>query len=271
MDERKFINYLYKHYDKPNIAKRNRKPDVSYTDNEDANNLLNSSPNAFLIGALFDTVIKYEKAWEVPYHLKKRMGHLNIERISKMKKSEMVKYLSSPEYGPVLHRFYRTKAEYLIYDCKLLVDEYNGKAENIWREDPRAGVVLDNLRELKGVGQKLSMMIIRMLATDYGIKLNELDRVDIPVDRHVARVFLRTGLIPSQYGKTEYAVSELRNDIIEKARELSPDFPAAIDEPVFSIGREWCTQEMAYCSVDGYKPCPLNKICSKRKRNFIII
>jgi hypothetical protein len=90
------------------------------------------------------------------------------------------------------------------------------------------------------------------------------------MDRHVARVFMRSGLIAARKGQTQYSVSELREQIIARARELSPQYPAALDPPAFNTGMRWCTEREARCD-DGSEPCPLSKVCTKRIRHYRIV
>lgn len=271
--QNKITKTMLRKYPPPLLNSRSKKPNFKqWSLSEESINLYKSNPNAFFIAAIFDRAITADKAWEIPYQLKKRLGHLNVYKLSKMTKREMISYLSSKKYGPTLHRFYPQIAECLIFDCKLLVSKYHGDARNIWQNDPNAKTVIKKLREFRGIGQKIANMFVRLLVTYYGVKLVGWEDIDIPVDRHVARVFLRTGLITSENGKIEYSIPEIRYSIIQKARELYPKYPAALDEPAFVIGREWCTESEALCDYyEDYEPCPLSNVCTKRKRHYKII
>ncbi len=61
-----------------------------------------------------------------------------------------------------------------------------------------------------------------------------------------SRVFLRSGLIEKNERKTAFRVSDVRESIIKKAIELSPENPGALDEPSFLIGKICCQAEYAY-------------------------
>jgi adenine-specific DNA glycosylase len=119
------------------------------------------------------------------------------------------------------------------------------------------------------LGQFYVIISIRFATVSkyYGVNLVKWNKIDIAVDRNVARVFLRTGLIPAERGKKNYPVREIKNTIIQKARDLYPKFPGALDEPVYEIGKYWCKKEEAYCDYEG-EPCPLTKVCTKRKRDY---
>ena len=119
---------------------------------------------------------------------------------------------------------------------------------------------MDRLEEFEGISQKISNMMGRLLGTYFGVFLTKWNEIDVAVDRHVARVFLRTGLVQRSRDAT---VSEVRDEIIQRARELRPSFPGCLDDPAFDIGTEWCTAETAYCDWED-ELCPLSKHCRKK-------
>jgi uncharacterized HhH-GPD family protein len=234
--------------------------------------LYRRSPDAFLMAAILSKQIRGPQAYEIPFRLKQRMGHLDVRRIAKMQCADLAGYMGPGRHGKALHRFYNTMSDQLIFDCGLIVDKYDGCASNIWKDERDAGAVIARLQELKGVSQKISNMFVRLLVTDYGVSLEGWDRIDIAVDRHVARVFLRTGLVASNRGQERYKVSDIAKEIVVRARELYPPYPAALDAPAFNVGYFWCTEKEALCEgSDGKGPCPLSKVCPKRKRHYKIV
>ncbi len=94
--------------------------------------------------------------------------------------------------------------------------------------------MIARLQELKGVSQKISNMFVRSLVNDECVSLEGWDRIYIAVDRHVARVFLRTGLVNSRKGQDRYHVNDIVEDVVACARELYPAYPA--DGPVLHGG-----------------------------------
>lgn len=232
--------------------------------------LLEKDANAFFMAAIFDRRITAKQAWEMPYQLKKRLGHLDVNKIAKMKVDDLAEYIGPKKFGSSLHRNYNVMSSCLVSACQLLIDKYNSFAGNIWEEDSRVLEVKRKLLEFKGIGQKITNMLTRLLITYYGVTLTGWRDVDIAVDRHVARVFLRTSLIRGKIGKTKYYIDEIRDDIIRRARELFPKYPGALDEPAFSIGKYWCTVEEAYCDYEN-EPCPLTKACPKTRKSYQVI
>ena len=236
--------------------------------------LYRRSPNAFLFAAVLSKQIRGPQAYEIPYQLKQRLGHLDARRIARMSTAELAEYMGPGKHGKALHRFYNAMSGQLICDCELLVAKYRGNAANIWKGERDAGVVIARLREFKGVSQKISSMFVRLLVTDYGVSLEGWDQIDIAVDRHVARVFLRTGLVGGEKSRSNYSVGELADEVVRQARELCPEYPAALDAPAFNVGYGWCTEREARCHGDdshSQGPCPLATACPKRRRHYQIV
>ena len=72
--------------------------------------------------------------------------------------------------------------------------------------------------------------------------------MDVKPDIHVIRVFSRLGFI-SQLNEKE---------AMNAARRLNPEYPGALDAPIWVIGRNWCIADMPQCHN-----CPVNEICPK--------
>ena len=219
--------------------------------------LILEDPNAFLIGSLFDYLIPFRKAWGAPLELKRRLGHLDVARIAKMDVSALQQHIKGDKAGASLHRFPRILAHRLVSACSRLVASYDGSAAHIWEDGSSAAVVVARLEEFEGISQKLSNMMVRILGTWCGVQLTDWNKIDIAVDRHVERVFQRTGLVPVG----SQAIKPL---IIQTARTLCPDFPGKLDDPTFRIGEKWCRSDSPLCDTDveGQK-CPLSKVCPR--------
>lgn len=209
------------------------------------------NPLGFLFGVIFDQSIRYEKAWKAPIELKKRLGHLDVRKIAKMRKSELEKVLRGrKDEEKSLHRFPEKLADWIIEASKLILSEYKGKAQNIWNDKPTAVELINRLREFKGIGQKKANMAAEILLGEYGIKIRGKEHIDVSYDRHVRRVFLRTGLIEKD------SVEE----VIKIARQLHPSYPAELDIPAWKIGMKFCHFKNPECNK-----CPLRKVCPKLK------
>lgn len=189
----------------------------------EAGDLLLHNPNALLFSTIFNYQIKYQKALEAPFELALRLGHLDVRRLAKMRQKDLTRHIRGDQTVHSLHRFPAVVAGRLIAASKLLLRKYGGNAANIWPNGESAAEVVSRLDEFEGIGQKLSRLMGRVLVEYLGVALVNWQELDIAVDRHVARVFLRTGLVIRSPG--EYPVSALVEEVTAKARALYPKFP----------------------------------------------
>ena len=223
---------------------------------QDVAQLLLDDPNAFLIGSIFDYQIPYRKAWEAPFKLKQRLKHLDVRVIARMEFEDLHQHVRG---GPKmsLHRFHKLLTKKVLSACTMLVTRYDGSAANIWPDHSSASEVMVRLEEFDGISQKIGNMMIRLLGTSFGVHLTQWNKIDVAVDRHVERVFRRTGLV-GQGGRLTKRL------VIDKARELCPDFPGKLDDPAFNIGEKWCAEQGPLCDEgrDG-GACPLSRICRR--------
>lgn len=270
MTKNKVVNAFLAYRPSPAFRSREHCPNFStWSDlSSESKKLLAKNANAFFIAMLFDHQITAGKAWEVPAELKRRMGHLEIRRISEMSPSDLNRIIARK---PALHRFPKKMALRLRDAAQRIVEHYEGKAENIWKKgNPDAATIDRRLNEFNGVGSKLAHMFLRLLVEYYGRPLKGYSAIDVAVDRHVARVFLRSGLVEPPAARGPIAIDSVKDAIVACARRAVPNYPAALDEPAFSIGREWCTAAHPYCDGDvdeeEVTPCPLSKVCARNTK-----
>ncbi len=121
-------------------------------------------------------------------------------------------------------------------------------------------------------GPKIGPLWLRILRDNAGIEqLKNLDKVPIPVDIHVARATLATGVIR---GKTQGQLHDLFEDIrtawAESAEGLNakdrPMIALDVDEPLWHLSKYGCTyrdKENGVCPVSGQ--CEARELCVKGK------
>lgn len=217
---------------------------------------------AFLFGVISDRMIKADRAWRVPFELAGRLKHLDAARIAAMSADELEAVLRKPTN---LHRFNAAMAQAFIECSKHLVDEHDGSALNMLRDGVQASELLVELESIRGISHKLSAMTLQILVTQLGIAVENIPSVDVAVDRHVARVFLRTGLVAGEPGRTVYRAAELKPSVLAAARKASPAFPAALDLGAFWIGKRFCVHAKPKCGE-----CPLSEVCPKKRKNWAV-
>jgi len=135
-------------------------PVPPFTDDERANRLLGRDSNALLIGLVLDQQISMEKAFAGPYELKRRLGHLNVRKIAAMPQDDFLEVMRE---SPAIHRYPKNMGKRVQDACRVVVKDFGGKAENIWRDQPDAAAVMKRIGTVPGIGptkQKLAMLIL---------------------------------------------------------------------------------------------------------------
>ena len=85
----------------PLVREVDKKPNLeSWEISLDAKKLYLSDPNAILFGSIFNYQIPWEKAWEAPLELKKRLGHLDPFELAEMTDSQLLPLSSTGQTWP---------------------------------------------------------------------------------------------------------------------------------------------------------------------------
>lgn len=216
----------------------------SFTPNPEANALLISDPFAFLLAVICDQGIKAERAWAIPYELKRCLGHLSPAQI--IAAPEAVRAVVKGP--PSLHRYVENIPRWIAAAAERVLRDYGGEAGRIWGDAPTAAELHGRLEAFTGIGQKKAAMAVEILERDLGVPIRALEGSDVAYDVHVRRVFLRTGLAE-------------RDDLahmVQVAREAHPARPGAIDLPAWLVGRQWCHAGPPNCAA-----CVLSAVCPK--------
>lgn len=242
MNKQKISKALIKYGDK---LGKNFKKEKYFTPNQEADKLIWNNPLAYLFAVILDQSIKAEKVWEIPFLLKRRLGHLDVHKIANIDEHKIVDIFDKK---PKLHRFPKTMALRIKRACQLLLERYEGKAENIWADNINPFDLQNRFEEFDGIGQKKASMAVNILVRDFGIGVKNKKGINVSYDIHVRRVFLRTGL-------TE---KDDMNLIIRTAKLLNPDYPGILDNPCWKIGREYCHPNNPKCNI-----CPISNVCLK--------
>ena len=230
-----------------NNSTLDRMKNSGFSNDYEENKFVFENSNAFLFGVIFDQMILAERAWGAPYKLYQRLGsQLDLERIANMNEATLSGILHQK---PALHRFCNKIAGWLIEASVILLEKYNGKAENIWiGNDLSASEVISCLLEFSGISQKKAHMAASILVRDFRIPLTDLEIIDVAYDRHIRRVFLRTGL-------TDF---DTMDSVISAGRKYSPEYPGKLDLPTWYVGRNWCHPKHPTCD-----DCRLRSYCPK--------
>lgn len=138
------------------------------TGDPDVDALVNTDALALLLGMLLDQQIPMEKAFRSPYDLRERLGGaLDAPTIAAMDPDELVAVFSE---RPSLHRFPGSMAARTQAMCQALVDDFGGRAENVWRDAADGDELLRRLVGLPGFGTQKAQIFVALLAKRFGVQ-----------------------------------------------------------------------------------------------------
>lgn len=161
-------------------------------------------------------------------------------------------------------RFYSNAAKTWIKISKLLVDKYGGDPRNITREPLEITEIKKRLKEFPYLrGNKLSNFYIRAMGETGLFKVMNLNELDIPVDKQVARFTIYTGvlnLLSKQFigCAQDEALRSLIEEAWRNAAKKLDTAPWKLDEPIWTIGSKLCSGRK--CGK-----CPVEELCDKTK------
>jgi endonuclease III len=144
-----------------------------------------------------------------------------------------------------------TKMAHCFFDAvQKIHDDYSDDAGNIWkRGNPSSKEVIERFAQFNGVGQKISTMGTNILVREFKVPLRDTSAIDISVDIQIDRVFKRLGLVP---------INASKDDIIQSAKDLYPQYPGVFDSVCWEIGEAWCKPEHQLC-----EKCFMDEYCPK--------
>ena len=141
--------------------------ELPWTDDEQANRLLASEPNALLIGFVLDQQVPVQKAFAGPLVLSRRLGHLDPARIAKLDPEKLSEVFREK---PALHRYPGAMAERVQAMCATLADEYGGDGSRVWREASSGADLVKRLGALPGIGDMKVRSLVATLVKQFGVK-----------------------------------------------------------------------------------------------------
>jgi len=212
----------------------------------EARGLACSDPYAFAMAVCLDRGTKGDIIWTIPYDIQKSLGQLKPERIYQMTLDDLVELFNSLPRKP---RYVNAAPRTIQELTQIVIEEHKGNAEKIWL-GKRSSEVKRTFRSIYGVGPGIANLSVLLIEAAFGIQFDDLDRkqMDIKPDVHTKRVLYRLGVI-------DYTDFDLA---IRATRLMNPEYPGALDAPLWSIGRKWCFASNPDCSN-----CPMEKVCYK--------
>lgn len=216
----------------------------SFTGDSRADALLETDPNAFLLGVLFTQGIPAERAWRGPWLLRERLGTLDLTFLAQNPQAVR----TAVQTPPMLHRFKETLPAWIVSAAVRLLRDYDGDAARVWAKGSDVVDVVERLSAFEGIGRKKAVMTVEILTRHFEVDLEGREHGQVAYDIQVRRVFLRTGLVEN----------DRREDIERAAAELCAEAPGTLDLPAWLIGREHCRPRAPRCDS-----CRLGDICPR--------
>jgi uncharacterized HhH-GPD family protein len=136
--------------------------------NPEADALLSADPLALLIGMVLDQQIPLEWAFTGPLTLTQRLGRdLDAADLADRDPEELAKVFATP---PALHRFPGSMAGRVQQLCRVIVEEYDGDATNIWSGVKDGAELRRRVEALPGFGKQKAKIFVALLGKQYGVK-----------------------------------------------------------------------------------------------------
>jgi uncharacterized HhH-GPD family protein len=119
---------------------------------------------AFLLGVLFNQQVRSEQAWQAPARLGERLGACDPFQLASTDSAELAEVIGQ---GPALHPWAATMARNVVGTCGVLVRDYEGRARDIWSDNPTGQALMMRLTSFPGIGQHKARVAIALLILEY--------------------------------------------------------------------------------------------------------
>ncbi len=143
-------------------------PTLSIAQDPAADDLLGRDPLALVLGMLLDQQFPMERAFAALRLLADRLGvdSLSAAALADADPDELTRVFRGP---PALHRYPGSMAGRTQTLCRLLVERYDGRADNLWSDAPDGATLLRRVSDLPGFGEQKSKIFVALLGKQYGV------------------------------------------------------------------------------------------------------
>ena len=134
----------------------------------EANKLLSEDPLALLVGMTLDQQDKLEKAFNAPYVLAQRLGHVaTVQELADFDLDALIVIFTGP---PALHRFPKAMAGRVQEVCRALMERFDGDAANLWKDAATGAELVKRIASLPGFGKQKSQIFTALLGKQFGVR-----------------------------------------------------------------------------------------------------
>jgi uncharacterized HhH-GPD family protein len=147
------ITFLdYSHFEGGLVRMLDRfKEEGTFTGDVEADDYLRKSPNAALLGLLYDQRVRAEYAFTGPHRLRERLGHLDMKKLAAMDPDDLREHFAEK---PAVHRFTNKMSDTTHAVATIIANEYEGDAANLWNDDADFATIEKRVRKLPGFGKQ---------------------------------------------------------------------------------------------------------------------
>jgi uncharacterized HhH-GPD family protein len=154
MSRLSIIHIDYSHLDGGLARMMDRfKAEGTLTGDFEADEYIRNSPNAALLGLLYDQRMRAEFAFIGPQRLHEKLGHLNMRRIADHEPESFKVLFGQP---PAVHRFTNKMADITQAVARIIADQYAGDAAGLWNDGAPFDEVRKRVKALPGFGAQKS-------------------------------------------------------------------------------------------------------------------
>jgi uncharacterized HhH-GPD family protein len=147
---------------------------IHITGDARADEVLDGSPFALLLGMLLDQQYPMEHAFRGPAKILDRFGSLEPADIAAAEPEQFASLCSEP---PAVHRFPGSMASKVQSVARIVVDEYDGQAERLWTEAEDAQELIRRMTALPGFGRQKAQIFVALLGKQLGVRPDRWDQV----------------------------------------------------------------------------------------------
>lgn len=137
---------------------------IYFTDDEAACQLLADDPLALVIGFALDQQVSVQKAFAGPLAIQQRVGTLDPAVLANTDLEPAFRE------KPAIHRYPGNMSKRVSAIARVVVDEYDGDAAQIWKRAKTPDELLANVIALPGFGEMSARSLISALAHRLGVK-----------------------------------------------------------------------------------------------------
>ena len=136
--------------------------------NPDADKVISKNPYALLVGMLLDQQVTIEVAFSAPAELERRLGKkIDAPTVAAVDPDELAAVFSR---RPALHRYPASMARRVHDLSRVLVEDYNGKADHLWRDAASGKELVARLRALPGFGEQKAKIFAALLGKQLEVR-----------------------------------------------------------------------------------------------------